>query len=290
MMFHGYLDIRSIFLKTWVFTENVWENFSCSAVCCDIGASFALIPLYYAPVTAVPLDVISASHLTAPLNLVRNGTADRDRKFYFIARRRIGDRMSSSTWQSVGAAFGFSVDGSFGRFLDIVISLLLFLFVFPLFLLVWLAVRSSSKGEAFIRQDRVGARGATFGLIKFRTTAAAGPDGIDRQVTPVGHFLRLTRIDEIPQLINVLCGDMSVVGPRPEHPAFGRGMARAAPHDGKRAGVKPGIIDWAPVDHSKLGEARTRLCRDRHDLSQNRLIGRLRLLVSAARATLLRRR
>ena len=109
------------------------------------------------------------------------------------------------------------------RAFDIAFSLLIFIPALPVMLLVALAIKLDSKGPVFFTQERVGLNGKKFIMYKFRSmrTEAGGSelkpkDGRDPRITRVGHFLRLTSLDELPQILNVLKGDMSVVGPRPE--------------------------------------------------------------------------
>lgn len=121
------------------------------------------------------------------------------------------------------------------------------------------AIKLSSKGPVFYRQQRSGRGGKTFQIIKFRTMRTdaekAGPQWSqqnDPRVTRVGRFMRQTRIDELPQVLNVLAGDMSLVGPRPERPEFDVKLDKEIPHYFIRRLVKPGITGWAQV-HYKYG-------------------------------------
>ncbi len=126
----------------------------------------------------------------------------------------------------------------------------------PLGALIWLAVRLDSKGPAIYRQRRVGYRGAVFTLYKFRTMVAdaeqagarfAAPE--DQRLTRVGRILRRFRIDEIPQLVNVLKGDLSLVGPRPEQLPFVERFNESIPFYGYRHLVRPGITGWAQINY-----------------------------------------
>jgi lipopolysaccharide/colanic/teichoic acid biosynthesis glycosyltransferase len=140
------------------------------------------------------------------------------------------------------------------RLFDLVVALGALLVLAPLLLLVALVVKLDSPGPVFFRQERVGRHGRTFRIHKFRTMrhrppAAAGLPltvGADPRITRSGAWLRRTRIDELPQFIDVLAGDMSVVGPRPEVPRY---VAHYPPALRERAlAVRPGITDPASLE------------------------------------------
>ncbi|MEP0546684.1 MAG: undecaprenyl-phosphate glucose phosphotransferase [Rhodothermales bacterium] len=142
------------------------------------------------------------------------------------------------------------------RSADIAFAAVVVLLLAPLFLVIAAAVKLSSPGPVFYRQERMGLNGRTFQMLKFRSmpvNAEAGTGAVwarpgENRATPVGAFLRRTSLDELPQFLNVLWGDMSVVGPRPERPIFIEEFKTRVPHYMLRHKVKAGITGWAQVN------------------------------------------
>jgi sugar transferase (PEP-CTERM system associated) len=160
------------------------------------------------------------------------------------------------------------------RLASMLVSILGLLLSLPLLPFVALAIKLTSPGAVVYRQKRVGRNGTVFYCYKFRTMCAdaeadSGPTWVgddDPRITPVGRLLRISRLDEIPQLWNVLKGDMSLVGPRPERPEFVDWLNREIPYYHLRHTIRPGITGWAQVRYkygSSIEDAKEKL---RYDL------------------------
>lgn len=143
------------------------------------------------------------------------------------------------------------------RILDVVVSLLILLISLPVTLIIAIAIKLDSKGPIFFKQERCGLNNKIFKIIKFRSmvhdaekmTGPVWSQKDDPRITHVGKIIRKLRIDEIPQMINVLKGEMSLVGPRPERPFFVEKLSEQIPYYKRRLKVRPGITGWAQVKH-----------------------------------------
>ncbi|MCW5750345.1 MAG: TIGR03013 family PEP-CTERM/XrtA system glycosyltransferase [Alphaproteobacteria bacterium] len=174
---------------------------------------------------------------------------------------------------SDGFRVGTIVNDLLKRGLDLLIGILFVLLTLPLMLVIAVLIRIDSPGPVIFRQERVGREGRPFVLYKFRSMrqdaeAKSGPQWAteaDPRITRIGHFIRKSRIDEIPQVFNVLKGDMSFIGPRPERPFFVEDLARQIPYFNERHRVAPGITGWAQINYpygASVEDAREKLSYD----------------------------
>lgn len=182
----------------------------------------------------------------------------------------------------------------FKRGFDIVASLALLIFTLPLIGATALAVALEGPGPIFYHQERVGLHGRLFMLLKFRSMKVdAEADGVprwaakdDARITRTGDFIRKSRIDEIPQIFNVLKGDMSLIGPRPERPHFVAQLSEIVPYYSERHRVKPGITGWAQLNHpygATVDAARAKLQLDLYYVKNYSLFLDLIILMQTAR-------
>jgi len=185
------------------------------------------------------------------------------------------------------------------RTFDVVVSAVMLILTLPVMLATALAIRLESPGPVIYRQERVGLGGRRFTCLKFRSMCTdAEHDGVarwaihaDPRVTRVGRFIRKVRIDELPQLFNVLRGEMSFVGPRPERPSFVNELKETIPFYDVRHSVKPGVTGWAQVRYSygaSVEDARKKLQFDLYYVKNHSLFLDLLILVETVRVVLFR--
>jgi sugar transferase (PEP-CTERM system associated) len=193
----------------------------------------------------------------------------------FVEReiRRIDLKRMELGWlvYSDGFTFG-ALDRFLKRMFDLVVSSIVLLLTAPLIGLGMLAIRWEGRGPVLYRQERVTLDGRVFSIMKLRTMKVnAEADGAvwaatkDSRITRVGTFLRRTRIDELPQLVNILRGDMSFVGPRPERPMFVKELTEKIPLYNERHMVKAGLTGWAQINYpygASIDDARSKLSYD----------------------------
>lgn len=183
------------------------------------------------------------------------------------------------------------------RAIDLAISVPFLIAVLPMCLLVALAIRLESRGPVFYRQERVGLNGQVFRLWKFRSMRIdAEQDGVPRwagstddRVTRIGRFIRKVRIDEIPQVLNVLAGEMSFIGPRPERPFFVDQLRDLLPNYDLRHRVRPGITGWAQVNYpygASIEDAKRKLSYDLYYLKKNDMLLDVAILLQTIRVVL----
>lgn len=186
------------------------------------------------------------------------------------------------------------------RAFDAVVASVMLVVLLPVLACVALAVRHSSPGPILFTQQRVGRDGRPFTLLKFRsmhadaekTTGPVWAQKDDPRITKVGRFLRRTRLDELPQLVNVLLGDMSLVGPRPERPHFVEELAKEIPYFRQRHIVKPGLTGWAQINYpygSSFEDALQKLQYDLFYIKYQSLLFDLSILFHTVKTILLRK-
>lgn len=159
------------------------------------------------------------------------------------------------------------------RIMDVLLSLVAIIILIPVFLFLGIAVKLSSSGPILFFQDRIGINGKVFKIIKFRTmfvdAEKAGPQlssSHDPRITPIGRFMRKLRLDEFPQFFNVIKGDMSLVGPRPERQFYIDQIAAKEPQFLELTRVRPGITSWGQVKYGYAENVDQMIQRMKYDL------------------------
>jgi sugar transferase (PEP-CTERM system associated) len=204
------------------------------------------------------------------------------------------------SWLVFGGGFDQSFVRTFmKRCFDLGCSILLLALTFPIMLLAGLAVWLDDRGPAFYAQERVGKDGKTFRVLKFRSMRTDAEKGgkpqwaaqNDPRITRIGNFMRKTRIDELPQILNVLKGEMSFVGPRPERPYFVEQLIEVVPYYNVRHSIKPGITGWAQVRYgygSSAEDALQKLQYDLYYVKNNSLFLDVLILIDTLKVVLFR--
>lgn len=220
--------------------------------------------------------------------------------FYERTKGQVPTESLKASWLVYGHGF---VQGSIRtvakRAFDITCSAMLLALASPVMLLTALLIKLDSPGPVIYRQERVGLRGRPFLCLKFRSMRTdAEKDGVarwavqnDARVTRVGAFIRKCRIDELPQLISVLKGEMSLVGPRPERPSFVAQLREQIPFYDIRHSVKPGVTGWAQVRYSygaSVEDARRKHEYDLYYVKNNSLFLDLLVLIETVSVVLFR--
>ncbi len=183
------------------------------------------------------------------------------------------------------------------RFFDILFSSLGLFFLFPLFVIIITLLKFSGEGEIFYFQKRVGVDRKIFGLFKFATmlknSEKIGTKTLtiknDPRILPMGSFLRKTKINELPQLINVLKGDMSLIGPRPERPEIDKILISQISNYNLRYLVKPGISGWAQVNYpygASVEDAKNKLSFDMFYIKNHSTIMDILIMLKTIRLVL----
>ena len=162
---------------------------------------------------------------------------------------------------------------SLKRFIDVSASIFALIILSPIFLILSIIIKMTSKGTIFFKQERVGIKGKPFMIYKFRSMVNnAEKDGpqlsssTDQRITKIGKFMRKSRFDEVPQFYNVLKGDMSLVGPRPERQFFIDKIVEKAPHYKHLQKVKPGITSWGQVKYGYAENVEEMIERLKYDI------------------------
>jgi exopolysaccharide biosynthesis polyprenyl glycosylphosphotransferase len=184
-----------------------------------------------------------------------------------------------------------SADTDGKRALDIAVVVVAGVAFLPLLGLCALLIKLQDGGTVLFRQPRIGSHGAEFTMLKLRTMRMGAPvvkwtSTDDERVTPVGRVMRRTHVDELPQMFNILRGEMSVVGPRPEQPHFVEWLERSVPHYNRRHMIKPGLTGWAQVRCGYAGSdagSAWKLCHDLYYLKHRSLALDLAILAETTR-------
>jgi len=202
------------------------------------------------------------------------------------------------TWLMFAPGFGGSQwRRMLKRLTDILVSVAIAIVTWPIAIVTALAIKLESRGPVFYSQERVGLDGAVFRVLKFRSMRADAENGTgavwaqnnDPRVTRVGRIIRRTRIDELPQLLNVLRGDMSFVGPRPERPEIVARLEAEIPYYQYRHFVRPGLSGWAQVCFpygATVAESREKLCYELYYIKNWSLLFDIQIILQTVKVVI----
>ncbi|TSD02256.1 MAG: Glycosyl transferase [Parcubacteria group bacterium Athens0714_24] len=215
-----------------------------------------------AKIILVSEDIKKNSGLVKSLyNMILSGKTVFDfEKFYESLTGKVPVSIINETWFLENLAeINKQAMEKFKRFIDIVFAIILFIPLLIIYIPVALVIKINSHGPILFKQKRIGKGGEIFELVKFRSMCDrkeppqkgwAKPEENDKRVTCVGNFIRKTRIDELPQIWNILKGDISLIGPRPERPEFVDELKEQVPYYSMRHIIKPGLTGWAQIHFS----------------------------------------
>jgi len=179
--------------------------------------------------------------------------SDKRGLFQLLAGRMVLEEVTLSELEQIGPPRIYT---EIRRICDLISAILLLPIFIGLFLIVGLAIKLETRGPILFRQNRVGLNGNLFTMLKFRSmydarhqAKGAFAEKMDTRITKVGSFLRRFRLDEIPQILNIIKGDMGLIGPRPEQPSIVAEYSLSIPYYGYRHIVRPGVTGWAQVSY-----------------------------------------
>jgi sugar transferase (PEP-CTERM system associated) len=242
-----------------------------------------------------PRNVFPASAL---LHLKQNGVAISEGEYLYerLMGKLLTDYVRPSVLIFSASPMRHTIQIWAKNAIDFVVALTLLIATFPLMLATAMLIKITSRGPIFYSQVRVGLGGKTFTIYKFRSMRTdAEKDGArwastnDDRITPIGRFIRKTRIDELPQLINVLKGEMSMVGPRPERPQFVNKLKEEIPFYELRHIMRPGLSGWAQVRYqygSSVEDAHEKLRYDLYYIKNYSLFIDLTILLETTKVVL----
>lgn len=244
----------------------VWSMDEVPEVCRQLEIDQIIIALESQNDLAVMDIVNSLLYLDIPIKIAP------DTLSYITSNIRLGDIMGTPFVDLTSPRLS-ECQKNIKRLADIVISALVLIIFSPLYLFLAIAVKMSSSGPVIYSQERLGLKQRPFMIYKFRSmrcdAESAGPQlshSDDPRITALGHVMRKYRLDELPQFWNVLKGDMSLVGPRPERKFFATKIIRQAPYYGLLFQVRPGITSWGMVKYGYASNVSQMVARSRYDL------------------------